>query len=113
LQEFTQQRLPAVDVKGTDSDRILIATELGRVRTYEPLRDLIETVAVDLNQGQNFTADHRQFLFDPITFLTESSTNSVVVAHSHSGPRGACQWKEMTFKELAAKKKAGGLASEI
>ena len=70
--------------------------------------NLVETIAVDLNQGQDFTADRRQLLLDS-DHVRDGKFNQFRCCGSvpFTTPilMGVCQREKMTLKKLAGKEK--------
>ena len=71
--------------------------------------DLIETVAIHFNQGQDFTADRRQLLFDP-DHARDGEFDQLCRCGSLPFPTpilvGVCQREKMALKKLAGKVKS-------
>ena len=70
--------------------------------------DLVETIAVHLDQGQDFTADRRQFLLDP-DHVYDGEFDPLCNCSSVLFPiailMDVCQRKKMTLKKLASEEK--------
>src|SRR5205807_6454337 len=70
--------------------------------------DLVETIAVHFDQGQDFTADRRQFLLDPDR-VYDGEFDQLCNCSSALFPiailMGLCQREKMTLKKLASEEK--------
>src|SRR6185295_5631689 len=70
--------------------------------------NLVETIAIHFNQGQDFTADRRQLLFDP-DHVRDGEFDWLRRRGSLLFPTpivvGVCDWEKMALKKLAGKEK--------